>query len=147
MPTHDSVRNPRLQSGRIKAKSGTHGVVDECSPDGLRVIMSAKDWKEERFKTAQSANYRCQGCEKPHPVPFNEYATCHHRLGRGGGRRDDRLWKPMFRDSETNIARWRWFRNLLLTCQIGHELLERKSTKEFKHSLMQFCECGLLRLS
>jgi hypothetical protein len=107
--------------------------------------MNREDWSEERYRTAQIAGFMCEGCKKSHPVPFSEHGQAHHRLGRGGGRRDDRALVPMQTlESEPNLARWRWFRNTQWTCQIGHELLEKKSTKEYRHSLMKFCECGLL---
>lgn len=116
------------------------------SPDGQRVIMSKADWTDARFKTAELAGFFCEGCVTPHPVPFNKYGESHHRLGRGGGRREDRPLVPMQTiETQPNLALWRWWRGLQWTCQIGHEILERKSTKEFRHSLKRYCECGLLK--
>jgi hypothetical protein len=47
--------------------------------------------------------------------------------------------------TEPNLARWRWFRNLVWTCIDGHARLERESTKQHRESLMAPCSCGLLK--
>jgi len=108
--------------------------------------MNKADWKLEREKAADSAQQLCQGCETPHVLLF-PYGQAHHRRGRGAGKRDDRLFVPLQR-IESNLARWRWFRNLLWTCARGHERLERMSTKAFKLALLEpRCECGLFRLT
>jgi hypothetical protein len=124
----------------------TRIVEDETSPDGVRVVMDSEDWQAEREKTAESAREVCEGCERPHPLLFPN-GQSHHTMGRGGGRREDRLWVPLQTIfTEPNLARWRWRRNLRWTCAEGHGRLERQATKAFRQRLAaRTCACGLFR--
>jgi len=116
--------------------------------------MSPGDWKKERQKTSEAAREACEGCLELHFLAFGPEMQAHHVLGRGSGgkgggsRRDDRLWKPLQTiESEPNLARWRWLRNLKATCFAGHERLEKMSTKAYRWSLLEKkCQCGLLLL-
>jgi hypothetical protein len=129
---------------RRSARRETAVLEDRMSPDGLRVVMSEHDWREQRREAAALASDLCEVCPKRHFLPYPE-GQLHHRLGRGGGRRDDRRLVPMQTvGGEPNLARWRWFRNLLWVCGEGHATLERVSTKEYRRALLRFCECGLL---
>lgn len=106
--------------------------------------MSPEDWQLERQRAAEVAHDLCEGCAKPHYLPY-PHGHLHHRFGRGGGRRDDRLFVPMqTAEAEPNLARWRWHRNLIWTCAVGHDRLERENTKELRQGTKKFCACGLL---
>src|SRR5580765_3307079 len=132
---------------RTKAKLAERVILDPHAPDFQRVIYSGQRWKDERYATAVTARFMCEGCAVPHPVPYNMYGQAHHRLGRGGGRRDDRQFVPLqMIETELNLAHWRWFRGLQWTCQPGHQRLEKLSTKNFRQGLKIFCACGLLMI-
>jgi hypothetical protein len=116
-------------------------------PGGFRVIYRRAAWHERsRLAVCTLAHSLCEGCEVPHPLPWPK-GQCHHRYGRGGGRRDDRPLIPMQSiETEANLARWRWYRNLIWACKSGHDRVERLSTAEYRRGLKQFCECGLLKI-
>ena len=121
-------------------------IQDATVPSGERHVHYGQAWDDlSRLTTCEAAKGRCEGCENAHSLPWPR-GDAHHRLGRGAGGawREDRCWVPMFRPSETNLARMRWFRGLLWTCRTGHERLERLSTAEYRQGLNQFCSCGLL---
>jgi hypothetical protein len=150
MPASGSgLRKPRSASSIASRKPETsaRGVVillDPTAPSGQRVLHLGEAWHNlSRFPVCQAAKQRCEGCEDDHLVPWPR-GEAHHRLGRGGGRRTDLVWMPMQPATEPNLARWRWFRNLLWTCFTGHQRLERISTAKYRRGLMRFCECGLL---
>jgi hypothetical protein len=130
-----------------KAHALIEVVEDSTSPDGSRVLHYGESWDRlSRFAVYDLAHGQCEGCVKPHPVPWGK-GDAHHRLGRGGGRRDDRPLRPMQPKTELNLARWRWFRGLLWCCRDGHQRVEALSTAAYKRGLMRFCECGLLVIS
>ncbi len=116
------------------------------SGDGWRLIATKETWdKIRRYVAEELAHNLCEGCEESHYLPFGPAGQAHHVFGRGGGRRDDRPLVPLFNPlAEPNLARWRWIRNLVWTCGIGHSRLEAISSKSYRASLMaQSCECGL----
>ncbi len=120
-------------------------VFDRTSPDGTREVRTGEEWQRSRYETALLSGGTCEGCEIPHPAPFPA-GEAHHLYGRGGGRRDDRPMVPMQTiESEPNLARWRWHRNLLWCCSRGHERQERMfSSASHRRARQKFCECGLL---
>lgn len=123
-----------------------------------------------RYPTFQLAKGMCEGCEVSHSLPWPT-GEAHHIYGRGGGRRDDRPMRPLqplvyiagdslvfdvtgswFTDKqaaliELNVARWRWYRNLLWTCKEGHKRQEQLfASREWRHEHIKICECGLILL-
>jgi hypothetical protein len=140
---------PSKKIQRATTSRCTRIIDDPASPDRKRVVMGGHDWNLERKALSVAAHESCEGCREPHFLPFGPELQGHHVFGRGGGRRDDRLWKPLQTiESEPNLARWRWVRGLRATCFRGHERLERMSTKEYRRGLLEDkCQCGLLRLS
>jgi hypothetical protein len=106
--------------------------------------MDATDWDAERQKAAEVAKNLCEGCRPKHYLPY-PFGQLHHRQGRGGGRREDRIFLPMQTlETEPNLARWRWCRNLIWVCAVAHDRLERENSKDARRSAKKFCTCGLL---
>lgn len=132
---------------RTPAKPAIEIVEDPTSPDGIRELRTGEAWEASRFAAYQFAKGLCQGCKTAHSVSWPRGGEAHHIIfrGAGGAHRDDRPLIPMQTiDSEPNLARWRWKRNLLWTCFDGHQLLHRIMTAEVRRNLLKFCSCGLL---
>lgn len=119
-------------------KKNRREILDPRSPDGKRVILEGADWTRERRRTAMAGKHKCEGCEESHPLPFGKFGHAHHRFGRGGGKRDDRLWRPMAANSPNLLERW-WVRQLLWTCMLGHKRLHAKGLLKFRPSQMSWC--------
>ena len=113
-------------------------MTDSTSPDGKRVLYEGKDWDRERESLAQAAGHRCEGCERPHPLPFSEAGCGHHKFGRGAGRRDDRMWR-LINPSVQNLLEMFWVRNLLWVCHVSHDEIHRRALPPFRHHLMRWC--------
>ncbi len=89
---------------------------DPASPDGKRWIATAYGWDKITERVKQEANFRCQlnladDCQGRQ----TQWLDTHHRRGRGGGKRDDRI---------TILG----VRNLKAACRDCHQIakIERK---------------------
>jgi hypothetical protein len=88
---------------------------DPASPDGKRFIATHYGWDLIKERVKQEANFRCQLNLSENCQGRSQWQDVHHRRGRGGGKRDDRI---------TILGR----RNLLCCCRCCHSLakIERK---------------------
>lgn len=132
--SHELILKPLKKTKTKKSQE----ITDPRSPDLKRVLLEGKDWTNERKRTAAASGYTCEGCETPHYLEFGSFGHAHHRFGRGGGRRDDRLWRPMNADAANLLERW-WVRNLAWACDRGHNRLHQIGLLKFRPSQMHWC--------
>ena len=78
-----------------------------------RWVATETGWHNIRHRLAEEANFRCQNCG----AYLGYHGDAHHRYGRGGGRRDDRVTLP---DGTRNLF------YLCRQCHF-HTAIERKS--------------------
>lgn len=88
---------------------------DPASPDGKRWIATAYGWDKITERVKQEANFRCQLNLADDCQGQTQWLDTHHRRGRGGGKRDDRI---------TILG----VRNLKAACRDCHQIakIERK---------------------
>ena len=65
---------------------------DPTSPDGKRWIATGYGWDKIIARVKADANYRCQLNISEHCQGTSQWLDVHHRRGRGGGKRDDRIY-------------------------------------------------------
>lgn len=92
-----------------------HWLDDPASPDGRRWIATAYGWEKIQERVKQECQSRCELNTSEHCQGHSQWLDIHHRRGRGGGKRDDRIWI---------LGK----RNLKACCRACHQLarIERK---------------------
>jgi hypothetical protein len=98
----------------IKEKGDWEGcpgewITDPHSPDGKRFIASQFGWAKIQARMRDESKGKCElGLSGACPGR-TEWLDVHHRRGRGGGKRDDRIWVD-------------GMRNLLAVCRPCHSI-------------------------
>ena len=68
-----------------------HWLRDSQSPDGQRFIATHYGWERIRDRVKELAHGQCELNIAEDCQPRTYWLDTHHRRGRGGGKRDDRI--------------------------------------------------------
>lgn len=90
---------------------------DPQSPDGKRWIATHYGWDRVKERVKEIANGRCELNLSENCQGANYWLDTHHRRGRGGGKRDDRI---------TILGK----RNLMACCRTCHDSAKIETKEE-----------------
>jgi hypothetical protein len=94
-----------------------HWLTDPQSPDGRRFIATHYGWDKVQARVRDLCGSRCEMNLSEYCQGRTQWLDTHHRRGRGGGKRDDRIYI---------LGK----RNLLGVCRPCHDLAKIESKAE-----------------